>query len=111
MASTTRTNADDNNDGWVDVLTETQFTFSAFGDTFTGTFVGWSESEGKGIAQAHFENETGQYFINCGWSLKQQLKLIKKGAECRLIYVSDLDTGQPTPMMIFKVQTRGTSVK
>jgi hypothetical protein len=93
---------------WEDVETESQIVFDTIGDEFIGEFVGWSESESKQIPQAHFKNAEGTYFTNCGWSLKQGLKDIKKGTVCRLLYVSTQPTGQATPMMIFKVQTKRT---
>jgi hypothetical protein len=104
-AATTPTN----NDGWEDVISESQYVFESFGDEFIGKLLGWSESANAGIPQAHFENATGKYFVNCGWSLKQQLKAVKVGTECRIVYVSDHDTGKESPMMIFKVQTRRTT--
>lgn len=93
-------------EGWEDVDSEAQIVFDTIGDRFVGTFVGWSESESKGIPQAHFVNDEGKFFVNCGWSLKQQLKDVAKGTLCRLIYVADQDTGQASPMMIFKVQIK-----
>lgn len=93
-------------DGWVDVITETQFTFNSVGDVLIGTLVGWSESESNKIPQAHFDTDAGKMFINCGWSLKMQLKSVKVGTLCRISYMGLQDTGQETPMRIFKVQTR-----
>jgi hypothetical protein len=90
-------------DGWTDVVTESQVVFDTIGDVFTGVFVGWSETDG-GIAQAHFKNSEGEFFTNCGWSLKQQLKTVKKGAQVRMTYTGDQDTGQASPMRIFRVQ-------
>lgn len=92
-------------DGWTDVVTESQIVFDTIGDTFTGIFVGWSETDG-GIAQAHFRNDDGEFFTNCGWSLKQQLKAVKKGSLTKLTFTSEQDTGQPSPMRIFRVQYR-----
>jgi len=94
------------NDGWEDVAQESQVIFDTIGDTFIGVFQGWTETPGKGIPQAHFTNDEGQFFVNCGWSLKQQLREVKKGTLCRLMYVSNQDTGQDTPMMVFRVQTK-----
>lgn len=90
-------------DEWTDVVTESQIVFDTIGDTFTGIFIGWSETDG-GIAQAHFKNGDGEFFTNCGWSLKQQLKAVKKGSLTKLTFTSEQDTGQPSPMRIFRVQ-------
>jgi hypothetical protein len=93
-------------DGWVDVITETQFTFNSVGDMLIGTLAGWSESESYKIPQAHFTTDAGRVFINCGWSLKLQLKSVKVGTLCRIVFMGLQDTGQETPMRIFKVQTK-----
>ena len=93
-------------DGWEDVPAEVQVVFDTIGDVFTGRFEGWTESAGKGIPQAHFTNDEGQFFVNCGWSLKQQLRDVKKGTLCRLTYMDSRDTGNASPMMIFRVQTK-----
>lgn len=92
--------------GWEDVITEVQFTFNSPGDVLVGTLIGWSESEGNKIPQARFDADFGKCFINCGWSLKLQLKAVKVGTLCRITYVGLQDTGQASPMRIFKVQTK-----
>jgi hypothetical protein len=100
--------ADATEEEWEDIPTESQILFQAWGDEFIGEFNGWTETS-SGIAQAHFVTPDGLYFVNVGWSLKQQLKDVKKGTLCRITYVNDQDTGQASPMMIFKVQTRRTT--
>lgn len=105
MAESTKVPAK-TDDGWEDVPTESQVVFDTIGDVFIGTFTGWTETVGKGIPQAHFTNADGSYFVNCGWSLKAQLREVKKGTLCRLEYTDSQDTGQESPMMIFKVQTK-----
>lgn len=92
-------------DGWQDVVTESQLVFDTDGDEFTGIFNGWSETD-NGIPQAHFTNAEGEYFTNCGWSLKMQLKAVKKGNEVRIRRTGTQDTGQPSPMILFRVQQR-----
>ena len=94
------------NDGWEDVVTESQVVFDKDGDEFIGTFQGWSETD-SGIPQAHFVNdELGACFINCGWSLKVQLREVKKGTLTRIRRIGTQDTGQKSPMVLFKVQTK-----
>jgi hypothetical protein len=94
-------------DGWEEVPTESQILFPEDGDEFVGTFTGWSTTSGKGIPQAHFKNEEmGEGFVNCGASLKQQLRDVKPGTDVRIRRTGTQDTGQDTPMVLFKVWTR-----
>lgn len=88
---------------WTDVETEAQLSFNDIGEEFIGKFLGWSETK-TGIVQAHFENAEGAYFCNVGWSLKIQLKKVQVGSLVRLRYESDQDTGEASPMKIFRVQ-------
>lgn len=88
---------------WTDVETENQIVFDTIGDVFIGTFQGWSETE-SGIPQAHFVNEEGTFFTNCGWDMKNKMKNIRKGWTVRLELTGHLDTGRDTPMNVFKVQ-------
>lgn len=90
---------------WEDVPTEEKVNFTKIGDEFKGTFNGWSETA-SGIPQAHYINDDGEHFVNCGASLKRQLRNAKKGETHRLTYVSDLDTGKETPMQVFKVAVK-----
>jgi hypothetical protein len=94
-------------DGWEEVPSESQITFPEDGDEFVGTFVGWSTTPGKNIPQAHFTNDDlGQGFVNCGFSLKQQLRDVKPGTLVKIRRTGTQDTGQDTPMVLFKVWTR-----
>lgn len=89
--------------GWLDVPEESQLSFTEVGQEFIGQFLGWSETK-TGIVQAHFENAEGAWFTNCGDNLKRQLKKIQVGWLVRIVYDSDLDTGQASPMKQFRVQ-------
>jgi hypothetical protein len=89
-------------DGWQEVVTEGQVVFDTDGDEFIGQFTGWTETD-NGIPQAHFKNQSGEYFTNCGWSLKMQLKAVKKGEMVRIRRTGTQDTGQPSPMVLFQV--------
>lgn len=92
---------------WEDVPQEGQIVFEKVGDEYIGTFQGWSETERNAIPQAHFVGQDGvAAFLNVGASLKQQLKGIKKGTLCRLVWESERDTGQDSPMRVFRVQTK-----
>lgn len=88
---------------------ENQIIFDTDGDTFTGRFVGWSESEGRGIPQAHFEDqEGGRYFVNCGWSLKNGLKPVPANGTrlVRMTRTGSQNTGQKSDMVLFRVQSK-----
>lgn len=107
MAQRPTNQATTEDDEWEEVPTESQINLPNDGDEFVGTFVGWSTTTGKNIPQAHFTSVTlGQVFINCGASLKQQLKDVKVGTMTKIRRVGTQDTGQETPMILFKVWTR-----
>lgn len=113
MAARTAAGSDEftdvNTDGeWEDVETEAQIIFDTIGDEFIGTFDGWSETEGeRRIPQAHFINAEGKFFVNATWSLKEQLRKVKKGTLTRIRYVADQPIdGRDVPMKIFKVATK-----
>lgn len=106
MAANTAANVAAEDDGWEDVPTETQMVFDTDGDRFEGRFAGWTESA-KGIPQAHFTDAANAaFFVNCGWSLKSQLKPIKVGTMVRITRTGTQDTGQESPMVLFRVQTK-----
>lgn len=107
MAQRTTNQTANDDEGWEEVPTESQIVLSETGDEFVGVFAGWSTTSGKNIPQAHFtNNEMGQGFINCGASLKQQLRDVKPGTQVKIRRVGTQDTGQDTPMVLFKVWTR-----
>lgn len=107
MATNKTANVPAEDEEWEDVVTEIQVIMDSDGDEFVGKLLGWSATEGKNIPQAHFEGRDGKtYFINCGWSLKQQLKPVKTGTWCKLTRTGTQDTGQDTPMVLFRVQTK-----
>src|SRR5271170_2208333 len=104
MAERNPTTKPADDEGWQDVETESQIVFDTIGDTFTGVFMGWSETDG-GIAQAHFINAAGEkFFTNCGWSLRQQLKAVKTRSEVKMTFTDIQDTGKAEPMRLFRVQ-------
>lgn len=94
-------------DGWTDVEQEGQVKFENPGDVFTGKLLGWSTTEND-IPQAHFESaEHGKVFINCGWDLKRQLKLVKTGWMIRIEFTGYQEVrDRDTQMMLFRVQYR-----
>lgn len=95
-------------DGWTQVAEETQLKFTADGDVFTGRFNGLDMA--GNIPQAHFTGTRDyageEYFTNAGRDLVRKLEKVPHGAEVRITRTGTLDTGQPTPMMVFKVDYR-----
>lgn len=93
-------------DGWEDVPTEAKVEFEKDGDELIGIFTGWTETD-SGIPQAHFDTAAyGACFVNCGWDLKRQLREVKKGTLVRIRRTGERDTGQKSPMVLFRVQTK-----
>jgi hypothetical protein len=109
-------------DGWTTVGEEsgTLVTWEHPGESFTGEFVGTrhivppdAKSEDDEFDQQMFRsNEDGTdvgdilYAINGGYKIRDALKPEYEGHLVRIIYVKDVDTGQPSPMKDFKVQVR-----
>ena len=98
MASSTRT--DDS--GWNDVDEEQQMVFDTVGDVFIGKYDS-KDMAGK-IPQGHFSNDAGNYFSNLGHDLNRKLSKVPFGSLVRIELVDRMDTGQATPMNVFKVQ-------
>lgn len=107
----TWTNAPD--DEWEnEVSGETQVKFDTVGDVFTGYYEGMDQPLPSGIVQAHFigtrQFAGADYFINAGRDLQSKLKKIHirpgQKTEVRIELQDFLDTGQPSPMAVYKVQ-------
>lgn len=92
---------DDN--GWQDVVTESQVKLKNVGDTFIGTLQGYSTTV-SGIPQAHFVNDEGTWFWNVPANAQPQIKQVPKGSLTRLEKTGTQDTGQATPMDLIRVQ-------
>lgn len=95
--------------GWNTVTDETQVKFTENGDEFTGRLI--SLDSNGGIPQAHFTGtgkftDDGGYFTNAGHDLLRKLERIPLGSEVRITRTGTMDTGQRTPMMLFKVDWR-----
>lgn len=88
---------------------ETKIVFDTIGDNFTGIYLGMrdqSNSDGS-YKQARFEAVDGSgevYFTNANYSLRDGLKTVRNGSKVRITYTDDLDTGQASPMRVFKVE-------
>jgi len=100
-------------DEWDNEVTgETQVKFDAVGDAFTGYYEGMDSPLPSGIVQAHFHGTRdfagNDYFINCGRDLQSKLKKIHvrpgQKTEVRIELQDFMDTGQPSPMAVYKVQ-------
>ena len=102
------------NDEWgTEVDAEVQLSFETIGDGFTATFLEMDPRNSSGIVQAHFENaETldhehiGNAFTNVGRDLETKLKKVPHHRQVRIEWISNLDTGQASPMRVYKVQWR-----
>jgi hypothetical protein len=102
-------------EGW-EVASEEQPTmmvFDTLGDQFTGIYLGRKhivpdDSEKDEFDQDLFQDpSTGELFaVNSGYNLRRALEEIEPGKTCRLTYVKNVDTGQPSPMKSFRVETR-----
>lgn len=84
---------------------ETKWTFDNMNEPFFGTFTGERviDNENGKFIQYRFEENGYHYFINSGWSLAQGMKTVRKGQRCRITWVNNRDTGQDTPMRVFRV--------
>lgn len=89
-----------------EVIPETKIVFDTIDDSFTGKYLGMRtvpNAEGN-YQQARFENDGEIYFVNANHSLREGLAKVRTGSVTRITYTDDLDTGQPQPMRIFKVE-------
>lgn len=99
-------------DDWDEVSGETQVKFDTVGDAFTGYYEGMDPALPTGIVQAHFHGTRdfagADYFINVGRDLQSKLKKIHirpgQKTEVRIELMDFMDTGQPSPMAVYKVQ-------
>jgi hypothetical protein len=97
---------DDANPEWEEIPAEQQIVLEGIGDFFTGTYHGM-DMQKSGIWQAHFTlNEGTDAFINAGHDLKQKLDKVAKESFVKVTWESELNTGQRTPMRVYRVQVR-----
>lgn len=101
-------------DGSVESEPEVKIVFEEFGDEYTGIFLGYrnltDRSSGQSYKQARFQDPTPEATIcytRANHSMQEGLDRVPIGSLTRLIYVSDTDTGMPSPMRTFTVQTKG----
>ena len=97
-----------------EVESESQIVMEMEGDGFIATFTEMDPANANGITQAHFTNVstlTEEYlgdamFMNAGRDLERKLKSVPKGSQVRIQWVSSMNTGQKSPMRVYKVQWR-----
>lgn len=100
-------------DGTVEQGPETKIVFEEFGDEFIGEFFGYrhltDRESGQSYTQARFrDQETGEIcYTRANHSMKEGLDRVPVGSITRIVYVSDTDTGMPSPMRTFTVQIKG----
>lgn len=87
---------------------ETKIVFEDIGDEFIGEFLGFRElqdqASGQHYVQARFRVEEDIYFTRANHSMKNGLNSVRVGQTVRIVYASDIDTGQASPMRGFTVQ-------
>jgi hypothetical protein len=89
-----------------DDVNETKISFDFIGDEFIGTYLGTrsQQNDNGSYTQLRFRGEDGEvYFTNANYSLSEGMRQVRPNNLVRLTYVADKDTGQPTPMRIFRV--------
>lgn len=100
-------------DGTVEQTPETKIVFEEINDEFTGEFLGYrhltDRDSGQSYTQARFRDpETGEIcYTRANHSMREGLDRVPIGALTRLVYADDTDTGMPSPMRTFTVQTKG----
>jgi hypothetical protein len=84
---------------------ETKLRFENWNDQFIGTYTGNRrvENENGKYTQFTFEANGLHYFVNSNWALMRAMTNVVKGQQVRITYIGDKDTGQETPMKLFKV--------
>lgn len=88
-----------------DDVEETKHSFDDMNVPFIGTYRGAriiETDEGK-FTQFLFDVEGQRYFINAGFNLIQGMRKVLMGQTCRITWINNRDTGQETPMRVFRV--------
>lgn len=88
-----------------DDVEETKVTFDDMNEPFIGTYRGHRiiENENGKFTQFLFEEGGYRYFTNAGWNLIQGMAKVNVGQRVRITWINNRDTGQETPMRIFRV--------
>lgn len=91
-----------------DDVEETKHVFEALNVPFIGVYAGLrivETAEGK-FTQFKFDKPEGRYFITASWNLIQGMQRVREGQTCRITWIGERDTGQLSPMRIFKVDVQ-----
>ena len=106
-------NAPETEEWGTEVESEVQMAFETLGDGFTATYLGMDPRNANGIVQAHFENaatldneHVGNAFTNVGRDLENKLNKVPPHRQVRIQWTDNMDTGQASPMRVYKVQWR-----
>lgn len=85
---------------------ENKIVFENVGDSFEGTFLGTrvQENADGNYTQARFQAGEDVYFTNLGYSLRKGLQSVRVGSLVRITFTGEQDTGQASPMRIFRVE-------
>lgn len=88
-----------------DETDETKIVFDTIGDVFIGEYLGSRviESEDGKFTQFRFKKGDEVYFTNAGYSLLRGMQKVRIGQMTRLLFKSERDTGQDSPMRIMQV--------
>ncbi len=100
---------------WSEVAAEGQIILEVEGEGIIGRYLGQDPPNINGIVQSHWDNVTDldgkplggdEWFFNLTRDLIRKLAKVPVKSTVRLQWVSSMDTGQKTPMRIFRVQWR-----
>lgn len=82
--------------------------FNNPGEQFVGVYVGTETihpENGDSFDQQRFRDDAGTlYAINGGHKLRSAFEGVESGAICRITYMGEIDTGQPSPMKDYRVE-------
>ena len=86
--------------------------FDTKGDAMEGTYlrtevIGKGEDAFEVFVFEHEDDNDGLWSTAASAGLAPLMRDIKPGTYCRVSYLDDRDTGQPSPMKVMKVETRG----
>jgi hypothetical protein len=91
-----------------DDVEETKLTFDTMNEPWIGTYLGSRivENDNGKFTQYRFEKDGFRYFTNANFNLHQAMVKVPTGRQVRITWISERDTGQQTPMRIFRVDVK-----
>jgi hypothetical protein len=87
---------------------EEKFSFDIPGDNLIGIYLGHrnqSNDNGNYVQLRVQGTDDVIYFVNANYSLQTAMRSVRPGTLVRITYTGDKDTGQPSPMRLFKVES------